>query len=116
MTKFYSYLLDKESLERPEDKVAGKLKDDRWGDMPARKDEDRTLPGKLKPFGGQGKEDEGINDKVSGKLKPFGGDGKGDDGRNDKVSGKLKQFGGKDKDDGRNDKVPGKLKLFCWKR
>ena len=76
--------------------------------MPARKDEDRPLPRKLKPFGEQGKEDEGRNDKIPGKLKPFDGKDK-DDRRNGKVPGKLKTFDGKDKDGDRK-RTPGRTK------
>ena len=57
--------------------IPGKLSDDRWGDMPKRKEDDyekRPLPGKLKnPFDNQNKEEDSNNNRnIPGKLKnPF---------------------------------------------
>ena len=107
LAKLYGYILDQSSLNNPERRIPGKLKDDRWGNMPRAKDDDRPIPGKLKPFGGQGKGDDGRNANIPGKLKPFGGQGKGDDGRNGNIPGKLKPFGGQGKDDeGKNSNMP----------
>ena len=85
-------LLGYATMNRP-----GKLSDDRWGNMPARKDDDRPIPGKLKPFKGPEK-DEARNERIPGKLKPFGGKDR-DEAKNEKIPGRLKPSGGKDKDD-----------------
>ena len=112
LAKLYSYLLNQGSLDRPEGKVPGKLKPF-GGDGKGDDGRNDKVPGKLKPFKGPEKDEE-RNERIPGKLKPFGGKDK-DEGRNEKIPGKLKPFGGKDKDDGRNDKVPGKLKPFGGK-
>ena len=100
-------LLGYATMNRP-----GKLSDNRWGNMPARKDDDRPLQGKLKPFGGQGKEDEGRNDKIPGKLKPFGGKDK--DGDRKRTPGRIKK-GKLSPDDPANIEYVNNLQFFALK-
>ena len=76
--------------------IPGKLSDDRFGEMPRRKDDndERPLPGKLSDdrFGDMGRRRDDDNRKLPGKLKnPF--DGKGNLGFGDNnrpIPGKLK--------------------------
>ena len=73
LAKLYNYILEQSGndngVNRP---IPGKLKDNRFGDMGRRTDDDdgRPLPGKLKnPFDGQGKDGGDNNRKIPGKLK-----------------------------------------------
>ena len=86
--------------------IPGKLKDDRFGEMPKRKGDDdkRPLPGKLSDdrFGDMGKRKDDDEKKLPGKLKsPFDGLGnKGSGSDNRQIPGKLKnRFGNKAKED-----------------
>ena len=104
--------------------VPGKLSDDRWGDMPKRKDDEENVkvPGKLNDdrWGDLPKRKDvtGDNSKVPGKLNDDRWDLKGDRGKNNNdddkpLPGKLKNpFDNQNKEENNNKNrpIPGKLK------
>ena len=108
-TGFKNAIRKKGLNEKP---LPGKLKEDRWGDMPKRRDDDeRPLPGKLNDdrFGDMGRRRDEESRPLPGKLKnPFDESNKGKGGAERKIPGKLKnRWGPKQKENLPLNRYPG---------